>query len=1080
LTLNNPIAGYEDLKNQIGKFAKLCDWTSAVEVIKDFVKTKGADDKRIFELLADSYYGRAFAQNSREDFKTEILRAKENYEKVVDDLRCIARGFYCKYWACDDPDERREIIVSKCLPPARLLLEQSGASNKLTDANAFLEFLDYLFEACITCKDRNQLEELVKESKRVGKDVFQRYKNSRNPEDIILITNSYLQFLEWASGNFLSEEEAEEIERNVIPIANDLIRFSETLDEARLKSLAYEALGKAACLPPSPQLFKAVSAFEKAVEYSNATKDSLLIGRQLAYVSFSIGWAVRDVDMPERRKKFHENELRCGAAAVAKLRIPIEAYYIDFIACAGGQMLALIEMSKDARTNLEKEELLEKAIEAGRAVESYSSYSSANFLGMRFADALSSKARLVRDRKTREELLYEAIKAGMNFAEQFQELTGLHWNVGIAYRYTGIIKADLADEKENLQEKEILLRESSSDLQKALAICLDDPISKGREVDIAKRFYEAQGNILLRLFELTHQREHCITSIVAFTQAVEAYSARNLFGFSAPLAWKIATLYDAISEYEYSSRSFVRAAETYEAAAKNQKSLEKIFADLSLYMQAWAKIEEARSLHSVEKYLAASELFRDAAAMLEKSERYRFLAPLYQASALTELAEDQSRKEKSAEAAISFGNSFQMLVQAEKNIRAVQQQKVGDDTSELEVWIKLSKERESYNNARKALEEAKTLDREGEAELSLRKYRLAADNFKQIGEAANENDRRELEALTLSCEAWATMKQAEYRSSPELYAKASELFLKAKDNSAVTKSFVLSCLANASMCEALAAGTTFKRSSDVQLYSEIKTKLGAASRYYEEAGFEIASDWTRATEALFDAFVYLASAEGEVDPQKKTQMYHLAEKHLELSARRYGDIGYEKKKTEVLKHLKTARENRELLITPMEALSQGPAASSTPVNFTRDQAVGLERFEVANLTGNVSLSTKQTNVGSSVRIDVDLANVGKTPALLMKLDNIAPSGSFEVEPEKNQHHFLEGGTFVAVDLKGKRLEYLKSHEMSLHFVAKRKGSFEIKPRLHFVDEYGKYRSYEFEPQTVEVRELGFMGWAKGK
>jgi hypothetical protein len=224
---------------------------------------------------------------------------------------------------------------------------------------------------------------------------------------------------------------------------------------------------------------------------------------------------------------------------------------------------------------------------------------------------------------------------------------------------------------------------------------------------------------------------------------------------------------------------------------------------------------------------------------------------------------------------------------------------------------------------------------------------------------------------------------------------------------------------------------------------------------------------------------YLASAEGEIDSAKKTQLYHLAEKHLELSARRYGDIGYEKKRSEVLKHLKMARENRELLITPMEALSQSPTVSSSPVNFTRDQAVGLERFEVANLTGNINLSTKQTNVGSSIRIDVDVANIGKTPGLLMKLDNIAPSNGFEIETEKNPHHFLEG-TSIAVDLKGKRLEYLKAHEMSLHFIAKTKGSYEIKPKVLFVDELGKYRSYEFEPQTIEVKELGFMGWAKGK
>ena len=199
-------------------------------------------------------------------------------------------------------------------------------------------------------------------------------------------------------------------------------------------------------------------------------------------------------------------------------------------------------------------------------------------------------------------------------------------------------------------------------------------------------------------------------------------------------------------------------------------------------------------------------------------------------------------------------------------------------------------------------------------------------------------------------------------------------------------------------------------------------------------------------------------------------MYHLAEKHLELSARRYGDIGYDKKRQEVLRNMKTARENRELLITPMEALSQSPTVSAIPVSFTRDQAAGLERYEVANLTGNITISTKKVKVGSPIRIDIDIANVGKTPALIMKLENVAPGNIFEPEDEKDPHHFLRGGASIAIDLKGKRLEYMKGDEINLHLIARSKGTFEIKPKILFVDELGKFRSYEFEPQMIEVNE----------
>jgi hypothetical protein len=92
-------------------------------------------------------------------------------------------------------------------------------------------------------------------------------------------------------------------------------------------------------------------------------------------------------------------------------------------------------------------------------------------------------------------------------------------------------------------------------------------------------------------------------------------------------------------------------------------------------------------------------------------------------------------------------------------------------------------------------------------------------------------------------------------------------------------------------------------------------------------------------------------------------------------------------------------------------------------------------------------------VGSTIRIDIDIANVGKTPDLLLKLDNIAPSHCFEIETEKNQHHFL-GGNSIAWP-QTKRLEYLKAREMSLYFTAKTKGSYEIKPKILFADELGK-------------------------
>ncbi len=291
------------------------------------------------------------------------------------------------------------------------------------------------------------------------------------------------------------------------------------------------------------------------------------------------------------------------------------------------------------------------------------------------------------------------------------------------------------------------------------------------------------------------------------------------------------------------------------------------------------------------------------------------------------------------------------------------------------------------------------------------------------------------------------------------------------------KKFGLLALANASMCRALETGTRFRLTRNTQLYSEIKKHLETAADYYQQGGFQNAADWTQATQRLFDALVYMADAEAERETKKKTELFHLAEKHLQMAAELYGDAGFSSKKEEALKHLKRARGEKDLLLTPIEALAENPALTGTevaPVSLMRDRAVGLERFEAANVVGNLSLPHNDLGVGSELVLELELANVGKTGATLIKLENVAPEG-LEIDKEKVPHRVEDN----YVDMKGKRLEYMKTHEVKIPMRAKRKGTFEVRPRILFVDEKGNYRSYEFQPAYVTVKELGISGWLKG-
>ncbi len=42
-----------------------------------------------------------------------------------------------------------------------------------------------------------------------------------------------------------------------------------------------------------------------------------------------------------------------------------------------------------------------------------------------------------------------------------------------------------------------------------------------------------------------------------------------------------------------------------------------------------------------------------------------------------------------------------------------------------------------------------------------------------------------------------------------------------------------------------------------------------------------------------------------------------------------------------------------------------------------------------------------------------------------------------------------------------------------------KGTFELKPRILYLDESGKYKSHEPEPVSITVQELGIRGWLRG-
>jgi uncharacterized repeat protein (TIGR01451 family) len=205
----------------------------------------------------------------------------------------------------------------------------------------------------------------------------------------------------------------------------------------------------------------------------------------------------------------------------------------------------------------------------------------------------------------------------------------------------------------------------------------------------------------------------------------------------------------------------------------------------------------------------------------------------------------------------------------------------------------------------------------------------------------------------------------------------------------------------------------------------------------------------------------------------------MVEKILQTSAGSFTKAEHPEKREQVLKLLEKAREERELATSLTEVLHAPSIVSTTRVltapTSTHEEAVGSERFEHADIQANLIVHQKELKVGEDLKLEIELVNAGRGPAVLIKLSDIIPTG-FELV-DKPEIYRVEDSY---LNMKGKRLDALKPEEIKITLKPKNQGIFQLKPRISYLDENGKYRFYEPEPVSITVKELGIKGWLKGE
>ena len=208
----------------------------------------------------------------------------------------------------------------------------------------------------------------------------------------------------------------------------------------------------------------------------------------------------------------------------------------------------------------------------------------------------------------------------------------------------------------------------------------------------------------------------------------------------------------------------------------------------------------------------------------------------------------------------------------------------------------------------------------------------------------------------------------------------------------------------------------------------------------------------------------------EVDPDKRAKQYQMSENLLEMAAGAFIRAKQPEKIAQVQGILATVREEKAVAVSLNEVL-HAPTITSSTFSFTApsptsEVSVGLEQFQHANVQANLVAGVNEVRVGESFWVSVEFVNAGKEPALLTRVESFIPPDFVVIE--KPEIYRLEES---CLNMKGKQIAPLKLVETKVVFQASKKGTYQLKPTVHYLDELGQNRTLQLKPVEIKVEEV---------
>ena len=1092
----------ESLLSQAKAQEKEYDWLGAAATYSGLLDSIPRSDilriGTIKEFIANASYCAAFQSDSLQEFRTRIQKASEDYQKAIDSYResrerkassriarCQAMIEFIRFWESEKGSDKKKTILEAWRLAKESIAEFEGQNEPLESILTLNSLWTTAIFGTKFADDPDGLSKPYLEVVDIGERILQRIPEGGN-EVHLAATHTIVGVLQemLIVVHFTFVNQKQDSRQKALHHWQKAIELSRERSTIELVNLC---LGDAQDLPFGFGRDELLAIIENALRMLRPTRDRLKIGFALLCLAYQNEWLVLTIEDSDQLRTHADKVIRYAReanenfAVVSPLSPILSSWYVDPDADLNAD-LAILEAD------------LEKKREYAQKSSGYLTYvRTSEELGLPMETAvakwfralvLNELAKTETVPEVRRKALEEAVRLGHEYDVMSDRLVP----------YPGFKSGWALD---TLGESECELATLVDDQSQKLAVFLQGVLDKRNSVTLIKRNIESSlspnpgdmsilgqtqhslGVRLTTLFELSGDMKNIHEASNVLHESAQSYEKAGMPSRAAESYWMAAETYELLEDYVKASEMFLLASESYKGAVEKTPGLRDLYEDHSRYMAAWSQVEKARFFHSRQDAASSRDCWSKAAELHESTQRWRYMSSNYSAWSELEYAEELSRKDRNEEAAVHFSSAAELFQKASVSIKAQIDRIEG--ASEKQVARELmdgSRLRQEYCEARTGLEQAKVLDRKGDESAASEKFGRAAETLLRIADATNiDKEKAEFRLVAVMSKAYQSLSRASAEASPELYAEASQHFEQAKDLASGEK-LRLIIMGHARFCKALEAGTRFTDSGEVALHTVATQNLNSAANYYMKAGIETSSEYAKASKLLFDGYECMARANKDEDQARKSKLYAMTEKILQTSASCYEKANQPSKREQVEKLIAKVREETELAVSLTEIL-QAPDNMATigalpSVASTLEKATGLSRFEHADVQATLIAKPKELRVGQELILDIELVNAGRGSAQLTKVEETVPKGFVIVqEPEKYRMEDSQ------INLRGRRLDALKTEDLRLVLKSTAKGSFKLKPRIRYLDDTGTDKSCEPVAVEVVVKEMGISGWIRG-